>query len=108
MLRRFFTAVLEKNAVFEGDFQTEPYEAGWAAEARFFVRVLELSDGGRLPCKAQISPDGLHWCDEGGAGIWASATGLYSFPVRDFGGWLRLDCRLEGRAKLLIYLALKE
>jgi hypothetical protein len=108
MLRRFFTAVLEKNAVFEGDFQTEPYEAGWAAEARYFVRVMELSDGGRLTCKPQISPDGLHWCDEGGAGASASAAGLYSFPVRDFGGWLRLDCRLEGRAKLLIYLALKE
>jgi hypothetical protein len=108
MLRRFFTAVLEKNAVFEGDFQTEPYEAGWASEARFFVRVIELSEGARLVCRPQISPDGLLWCDEGSEGVEAVGKGLYSFPLRDFGGWLRLDCRLEGRAKVLIYLALKE
>ena len=108
MLRRFFTAVLEKNAVFEGDFQTEPYEAGWASEALFFVRVLDLSEGARLVCRPQISPDGLGWCDEGSEGAVAAGKGLYSFPLRDFGGWLRLDCRLEGRAKVLIYLALKE
>lgn len=108
MLRRFFTAVLEKNQTFDGDFQTEPYEVGWASEARFFVRVIEISDGGRLAVKPQVSPDGLFWCDEGSDGFAAAEKGLYSFPVREFGGWLRLDCRLEGTAKVLIYLALKE
>ncbi|MBI1355823.1 MAG: hypothetical protein GC160_15900 [Acidobacteria bacterium] len=107
MLRRSFTAVLEKNAVFDGDFATEPYEVGWASEARFFVRVRELSEGARLLCRPQISPDGLFWCDEGAEGVSIAAPGLYSFAVREFGNWLRLDCPLDGRAKLLIYLALK-
>ena len=107
MLRPSFTAVLEKNATFEGDFETEPYEVGWASEARFFIRVREMSEGARLTCRPQISPDGLFWCDEGGEGAAMTAPGLRSFAVREFGNWLRLDCRLAGRAKVMIYLALK-
>ena len=33
------TAVLERFGTFSGDFATEPYEAGWAEEAIFFIRV---------------------------------------------------------------------
>ena len=65
MLRRSFTAVLEKNATFGADFATEPYEVGWATEARWFVNVLEVERGVTLRLTPQVSPDGLHWCDEG-------------------------------------------
>ncbi len=63
MVRRSFTAVIEKNATFTAPFDTEPYETGWATEARWFIRVLELE--GELAIVPQISPDGLFWCDEG-------------------------------------------
>jgi hypothetical protein len=107
MLRRSLTAVLEKNSTFEGDFQTEPYEAAWASEARWFVRVFELE--GRLSAEAEVSPDGLEWCPEGGARlVGIEAPGLYSFALRDFGHWLRLDAKLQGKARVQILLALKE
>ncbi len=109
MIRRSFTAVLERNVTFTADFATEPYETGWASEARWFVRVLEME--GALHVKPQISPDGLTWCDEGHAGIRIESAGVYSFPLRDFGHWLRLSGTLAGSnpsAKVIIYLALKE
>jgi hypothetical protein len=37
--------------------------------------------------------------------------GLYSFPLRDFGHWLRLRADVQGSGvsvKVMIYLALKE
>jgi hypothetical protein len=110
MLRRSFTAVLEKNSTFESDFATEPYEAGWALEARWFVRILESSPGIRLTVTPQISPDGLFWCDEGSEPLVMEQPGLASLPLGNFGQWLRLDVRLGGehpRVKVLIYLALK-
>ncbi|MEK7404189.1 MAG: hypothetical protein AAB225_03700 [Acidobacteriota bacterium] len=112
MIRRSFTAVIEKNTTFTSDFETEPYEAGWATEARWFVRILELKgDGAALALTPQISPDGLFWCDEGREPILMSAEGLYSLALRGFGQWLRLKARLTGNqpsVKVLIYLALKE
>ena len=106
MLRRSLTAVLEKNSSFDGDFQTEPYEVAWASEARFFVRALELE--GRLSIEAQISPDGLEWCTAEAPTLVIHAPGLYSFPLRDFGHWLRLDAKLHGSIRVQILVALKE
>ena len=109
MVRRSFTAVIEKNSTFTEPFDTEPYETGWATEARWFLRVLEVR--GTLTATPQVSPDGLFWCDEGRAALAIPAPGLYSFPLRDFGQWLRLTCGLSGdgaRVKLMITLALKE
>jgi hypothetical protein len=112
MVRRSFTAVLERNATFTDDFATEPYETGWASEARWFIRVLEMSGTDvRLTIDPQISPDGLFWCSEGTPPLVIREPGLYSFPLRDFGHWLRLQGRLVGvdpSVKVLIYLALKE
>jgi hypothetical protein len=103
---------LEKNTTFDSHFFTEPYEVAWAGEARFFLRVLDISgEKVTLTVNAQLSPDGLFWCDEGSRPLIIEATGLYSFPVRDFGHWLRLQGRLTGacpKVKLLIYLAVKE
>jgi hypothetical protein len=109
MVRRSFTAVIEKNTAFSGPFETEPYETGWAGEARWFVRVLELR--GVLAVTPQVSPDGLFWCDEGRAPLVIESPGLYSFALRDFGCWLRLRGSLDGenpQAKVMIQLALKE
>ncbi len=40
MLRRSFTAVLEKNATFTESFHTAPYEVAWAGEAQSQPRRL--------------------------------------------------------------------
>ncbi len=111
-MRHSFTAVIEKNATFDMDFDTEPYECAWASEARWFINVMELEGHkARLSAKVQVSPDGLFWCDEGSQFEPMSEPDLYSLAVRDFGGWLRLDCELDGtdaRLRLMIYLVLKE
>jgi hypothetical protein len=109
MVRRSFTAVIEKNSTFTASFETEPYETGWAGEARWFIRASEVS--GALAIVPQISPDGLFWCDEGREPLRISQPGVYSFAMRDFGCWLRLRGILEGdrpRAKVMIHLTLKE
>ena len=106
MLRRSLTAVLEKNSTFESDFETEPYEVAWASEARWFLRIFEIS--GTLRVYAQVSPDGLEWCAEGSPALEIREKGLYSFSLRDFGHWLRIAAKLEGRIRLQILLALKE
>lgn len=110
MLRRSFTAVLEKNSTFTSGFATEPYETGWALEARWFVRILEASPGTELTLAPQISPDGLFWCNEGSDPLRMTGVGLASIPLRNFGQWLRLNAQISGenpRVKILIYLALK-
>jgi hypothetical protein len=111
MLRRSFTAVLEKNSTFRTDFATEPYEAGWAAEARWFVHVLEVDGSVTLRLSPQVSPDGLHWCDEGAPPMEIDCPGIASVPLRNFGSWLRLSGQIldrPGSVRVLIYLALKE
>lgn len=118
MMRRFFSAVLEQGNSFAQDFETEPFEAGWAREARWFVRVLEASGSEvMLEAMPQISPDGLVWCDdeERAEGIRlhadAPAPAMVSFKQSEFGNWLRLKVRLSGhepKVKVLVYLALKE
>jgi hypothetical protein len=103
--------VLEQGNTYTDHFATEPYETGWASEARWFVHVLELSAGTELHLQPDISPDGLTWCAEGSAPLQLVTTGLYSLKLRDFGHWLRLSASLRGAAphvKLVISLALKE
>ncbi len=111
MLRRSFTAVLEKGSTFTGEFCTEPYETGWAREARWFVRVLRADEGVGLHLVPQVSPDGAEWCDEGSGSLRLQGVRLVSMPLVNFGSWLRLRGTTTGRAgsvTVLIYLALKE
>lgn len=111
-MRKSFTAVLERNAAFTSDFTTEPYEAGWAGEARWFIRVIESSgENLQLRIFAQISPDGLFWCDGERVPLVITEPGMYSLPLYNFGQWLRVRGELSGispRVKLMIYLVLKE
>jgi len=94
-----------------GDFVVEPYEAAWASEAIYFVRVLAAEN---LPAhsmaRAQISPDGIHWCDEGTTVPLLVEPGLTFARVSHFGGWLRLTGNLAYGANLtvIVYLVLKE
>lgn len=112
MLKRSFTAVIEKNSTWTSNFETEPYEAAWAGEARWFIRIVEMKGAGAsLTVAPQISPDGLFWCDEGSRPPAMSAPGLYSFGLREFGHWLRLKAWVNGQepsVKVVISLALKE
>jgi hypothetical protein len=112
MLRRSFTAVIEKNTTWTSNFETEPYEAGWAKECRWFIRVITMEGSDtHLTVTPQISPDGLFWCDEGGAPLVISRPGLSSFSLRNFGNWLRLRAEVHGvnpSIKIMVYLALKE
>lgn len=110
-MRQSYTAVIERNEVWQGDFTTEPYEVAWAQEAIFFVRALEAEGTvAAMPARVQISPDGIHWCDEGEILLLPTEPGITFCRVRHFGGWLRLAGQLPAvaRLKVIVYLALKE
>jgi hypothetical protein len=111
-MRQSQTAVLERYTLLQGAFVTEPYEAAWAGEARWFVRVLSSSEvDTHVELRTQVSPDGLHWCDTGEDSKLAVGEGLVSWPVREFGQWLRLAGTVRGddaSVKVMIYLTLKE
>jgi len=114
-MRRFFTAVLEQGNTYEHDFETEPYEAGWAREARWFIRILDSGDATvALRLHREISPDGLVWIADENAPLHVNAVSghMTSCVQHDFGNWLRLrvvfDTPPPRKVKFLIYLALKE
>ena len=111
MTRASYTAVVERNRLWTGRFETEPYEAAWAHEAIFFVRALEALGGlADAYANVQISPDGMHWCDEGTRVPLPAKAGATTFGrVRHFGGWLRLVGRVPSgeQIKVIVYLALK-
>lgn len=110
-LRESTTFPVERNVTWRGEFATEPAEAAWAGEAIFFVRAL-ASDGLQAGCAArvQISPDGMHWCDEGTEIALPVARDEVTFcRMSHFGGWLRLRGQLPPGAALtvIVYLVLK-
>lgn len=115
-MQQSLTAVLERNTLMTGDFETEPYETAWAREARWFIRGLGRTSGDdvRMRVTTQISPDGLNWCSLDDAEHTVTADGLVSWAVQEFGGWLRLKGTVtdfgesdEPGMKVLVYLALK-
>jgi hypothetical protein len=97
-MKQIHTAVLERFGSFSEDFATEPYEAGWADEAIFFLKI-DAVDGAdpALTGQVQISPDGITWVDEGSSLPALGQTGVVFTRVRHFGNWLRLACRVSGR-----------
>jgi hypothetical protein len=96
-MRQIHTAVLERFGAFSQDFATEPYEAGWAEEAIFFVKIDEVEGAEpTLTGQVQISPDGMAWIDEGTPLPLIKQTGVVFVRVRHFGNWLRLSCRVSG------------
>ncbi len=108
-MRESYTAAVERNSVCGHDFASEPYEAAWADEAIFFIRVLEPGHKGRLKFAAEISPDGMRWCPEGTTCEIAQGSDLAFLRIRHFGSWLRirrLD-RTKATPKVIVYLTLK-
>ena len=111
-MKQFYTVVLERMASFIKDFNTEPYECGWASEAIFFIRIHEM-DGAKVTLKSivQISVDGIEWIDEGSYFPTLNKHGDYFIKVNHFGGWLRLKNVITGNnpnIKQTIHLVLKE
>lgn len=112
------TAVLEQGNIRNGDFVTEPFEAGWASEARWFVRILDPMPEGSITLNlaSEISPDGILWCaDEDSRKVAiqlpVDPNRVFTLKQREFGNWLRLQVTFGGNAKpvkFLIYLVLKE
>ena len=110
MPRQVYTAVVERNVTWEGAFATEPYEAGWAAEALIFIRVLHNGVPGHSAA-VQISPDGIRWLDEGTRiRLPEQPDGLTMARVTHFGNWLRLSGELPpGQScTVLVYFVLKD
>ncbi|GIV79200.1 hypothetical protein FKZ61_005650 [Litorilinea aerophila] len=111
-MRQSHTAVVARNEEWQGEFALEPYEAAWATEALYFVRALAASGPlADATARVQISPDGIHWCDEGTQLPLPSQEEELTFcRVRHFGGWLRAVGTLPdgARLKVMVYLVLKE
>lgn len=110
-MRNFQMSVVERREPFCETFETSPFEAAWASEAIFFVRVEEADPGTTIEADVQISADGIRWLDEGGSLPPITGTGDTFVRVSHFGGWLRLRGHIGGDgvdAKLTVQLALKE
>jgi len=113
-MRNSMTAVLERDGIPGPLYTTEPYEAAWAGEARWFVRTLEIPESvERVDFTVQVSPDGLHWCDLEDDKHSIDKAGVVTWTTREFGGWLRLRASVsctnsdDTTVPALIYLALK-
>ncbi len=111
-MRQSITQPLERHTDITGPFETEPFECAWAGEALFFVRVQEQEgQNAVLNARVQISPDGIHWVDEGTRFDPMTEPSLKFVRVAHFGGWLRLVGEASGagaRFNVMIHLVLKE
>ncbi|MEO7940469.1 MAG: hypothetical protein ABIR55_17705 [Burkholderiaceae bacterium] len=115
LMRNAYTAVIARGDWWEGQLQTEPYEVAWASEAIFFIRVMQTGDAtspglASAMARVQLSPDGMHWVDEGNSlRIPAHADALVFARVREFGGWMRLAVEVPAgsRMQVVATLALK-
>ena len=110
-LRKSYTAIVERNTQWVGEFATEPYETAWANEAIFFIRALDKPTVSTTQARVQLSPDGMHWVDEGTFITLPTNQDEVSFcKIDHFGGWLRLYGELpEGETiTVIVYLVLKE
>ena len=98
-VRRSYTAIVERNVRWKGEFASEPYEAAWASEAIFFVRALQVlpsAEIGQNSAAVQISADGIRWVDEGTRFDLPRKDDEVTFcKVKHFGGWLRLKGRIQ-------------
>ena len=90
---------------------SQPMEAGWASEAIFFIHVEEIKgDDVKLHAKAELSPDGINWVDEGTVFPVMKTTGYYFVKLTHFGNWLRVSGSISGGSetmKLSVHLHLK-
>ena len=96
-MKLFNASHLEVKKDFTTDFETHPYEAGWADECIFFIAVEGISGKNPvLTAAVEISHDGVHWVAEGTVSEPITQKGLHFIRVKHFGNWLRLHCRIVG------------
>lgn len=107
-MRKSHTAVLDRNARYSERTETEPYEVGWANEARFFFGVEDIR--GDWFARTEISPDGQFWCSLGEPHLIAG-PGVSSSTAESFGAWLRVvfepASAEPSSIRVNVYLALK-
>lgn len=112
-MRQFYSSVLERRKTFTDTIETPPYEAAWASEAIFFIRVEAISEGAEVELGVQISADGMHWVDDGPVTGALTEVGDFCIKASHFGGWLRLSGAVRSpdssvpNVMLTIHLALK-
>jgi hypothetical protein len=107
MLPENITAVIGRNENWSGDAATEPYEAGWAREAIFFVRALKQPVGAVPEAWVEISPDGMHWVLEGTRfRMPAERDAVAVARLTCFGNWLRVAARFEPGAACAVLVTL--
>lgn len=100
-MKNIHTAPLEVlSARPNGEFFTEPHEAGWADEATAMLYIREL-DGPdvRIRLRVQVSADGARWFDHPAPPLVARRVGGHALPVTHFGNWLRLAGSVTGGPK---------
>jgi hypothetical protein len=111
MLKRSFTAVVERNVTVQGSLETEPYETAWAGEARWFVHVLAADAKTELRISSEISPDGQTWCPHEAEAVSRVGPGLLSLPLTMLSPWQRLVLTTQPASeavKVIVYLTLRE
>ena len=110
-MKQFNAVHLEVKKTFTESFATLPYECGWADEAIFYILVEEVHGNSPvLNARVQISPDGIHWADEGTRFEPMTECGLYFVRVREFGNYLRIATDIAGEDaafRLLVQIACK-
>jgi hypothetical protein len=102
------TSVLARRARIDGGYATLPYEAGWAAEAVFFIQA--EGEHPDLTVATEVSPDGINWIRRGTPVVLAASHSLAELPLVVFGSWLRLSvvgASPAAPARVLIHLTLK-
>lgn len=110
-MRRSYTAVVEQDSWWTGEFETEPYECAWACELLIFVRALDAK-GSIVGATAQVelSPDGLHWVPEGASVALPYSKDQVSLcRLSQFGNYVRLRGSVDqGEVRVMVYFVLKE
>lgn len=110
-MRQFHASAVERRQYYTDQFTSHPMEAGWAAEALFFLIVEEVEGAeSSVSAQVEISADGINWIPEGTVFQEITQPGHYFVRVSHFGNWLRVHGRVNGpeaRAKLSVHLHLK-
>lgn len=104
-MRDAYTAILVQGENWSGYCESEPYEAPWASEALIFLRLLDgTTTPGGIVAKVQVSPDGMHWADEGATVEIPKADEVTFVKVREFGHYLRLVATLPDDVECILHV----
>ncbi|HEV2901378.1 MAG TPA: hypothetical protein VGX71_26760 [Pseudaminobacter sp.] len=107
MLPENITAVIARNERWTGHAASEPYEAGWAREAVFFIRALKQPVGASPTAWIEMSPDGMHWLREGTEFQMPSQKdAIAAARLACFGNWLRVATQFEQGAECTVLVTL--